>query len=109
MPDDRSGVIYIGGIITMVMLFSALYWILPTARVRFHRALVGGLTATVLWEITRRWLVWYFTNLSMVNIIYGSAGTIIIILLSMEAGAIILLLGAQVIANLEHLDYRRQQ
>ena len=109
IPDDRSGVIYTGGIATMVMLFSALYWILPTARVSFRRALVGGVTATVLWEITRRWLVWYFSNLSMVNIIYGSAGAIIIILLSMEAGAIILLLGAQVIANLEHLDHRRRQ
>ena len=109
IPDDRSGVVYSGGIVTMVMLFSALYWILPTARVRFHRALVGGAIATVLWEITRRWLVWYFSHLSMVNIIYGSAGTIIIILLSMEAGAIILLLGAQVIANLEHLDLRRRR
>ena len=109
IPDDRSGVIYTGGIATMVMLFSALYWILPTARVSFRRALVGGVTATVLWEITRRWLVWYFSNLSMVNIIYGSAGAIIIILLSMEAGAIILLVGAQVIANLEHLDHRRRQ
>ena len=109
IPDDRSGVIYSGGIVTMVMLFSALYWILPTARVRFHRALVGGVTAAVLWEITRRWLVWYFSHLSMVNIIYGSAGTIIIILLSMEAGAIILLLGAQVIANLEHLDLRKHR
>ena len=36
----------------------------------------------------------------MVNILYGSMATIIIVLLTMEAVALILLLGAQVIADL---------
>jgi uncharacterized BrkB/YihY/UPF0761 family membrane protein len=37
----------------------------------------------------------------MVNVIYGSMATIIIVLLTMEAIALILLLGAQVIADLQ--------
>ena len=53
---------------------------------------------------TRRMLVYYFSNISMVNSLYGSAAAIIIILLCMEIGAIILLLGAQTIANLERHD-----
>jgi uncharacterized BrkB/YihY/UPF0761 family membrane protein len=37
----------------------------------------------------------------MVNLLYGSMATIIIVLLTMEAIALILLLGAQVIAELQ--------
>jgi len=46
-------------------------------------------------------MVWYYSVLSMVNIIYGSFATAVVALLGIEAVAIILLLGAQVIAELE--------
>jgi uncharacterized BrkB/YihY/UPF0761 family membrane protein len=59
------------------------------------------MTATILWEITRRMLVWYYSVLSKVNLIYGSLATVVVALLSVEAVALILLLGAQVIAELE--------
>jgi membrane protein len=59
------------------------------------------MAATVLWEIVRHILVWYFANLSMVNVVYGSLATTIIVLLTLEVAALILLLGAQVIAELE--------
>jgi len=62
---------------------------------------MGGMIATVLWEITRRVLVWYYAVLSSVNLIYGSFATSVVALLSIEAIAIIILLGAQVIAELE--------
>jgi len=64
-------------------------------------ALIGGVTATVLWEITRHVLVWYFSTLSQVGVVYGSLTTAIAVLLSVEVGAIVLLLGAQVIAEYE--------
>jgi uncharacterized BrkB/YihY/UPF0761 family membrane protein len=62
---------------------------------------MGGMIATVLWEITRRVLVWYYAVLSSVNLIYGSFATSVVALLSIEAIAIIILLGAQFIAELE--------
>jgi len=46
-------------------------------------------------------LVWYYSVLSMINLIYGSFATVVVALLSIEAVALILLLGAQVIAELE--------
>jgi uncharacterized BrkB/YihY/UPF0761 family membrane protein len=66
-----------------------------------RHALLGGVTATVLWEISRHLLVWYFSTLSLVNVIYGTFATAIIILLSLEVAAIILLFGAQVISEYE--------
>ena len=74
---------------------------MPPIKVNFRRALAGGSIAAILWEIVRNIMVWYFDNLSLVNVVYGSLGTVIIVLLSMEVAAVIILLGAQVIAELE--------
>jgi YihY family inner membrane protein len=83
------------------LLLAALYIVMPVGPVAFRRAMLGGLAATVLWELVRHVLVWYFAHLSMVNLVYGSLATAVIVLLTLEAAALVLLLGAQVIADLE--------
>jgi YihY family inner membrane protein len=85
----------------LAALFTGIYRFMPVVDVRLHHALVGGLVAALLWEIARRVLVWWFSTMSMVNIVYGSLATIVVVLLSLESAAIIVLLGAQVIAELE--------
>ncbi len=97
-------IVYSLGTICEIFLLTSLYLVMPFGRLAFTHALIGGITATVLWELTRQFLVWYFSNLSLVNIIYGSLTSAIIILLSVEAVAIIILLGAQVIAEYERID-----
>ena len=92
---------YWSGLIGEVLMFTSLYLVMPVGRITFHHALIGGFAATILWEITRRVVVWYYTSISVVNIIYGSLASTVVFLLSIEAAAIILLLGAQVIAELE--------
>jgi uncharacterized BrkB/YihY/UPF0761 family membrane protein len=74
---------------------------LPFGQITISHALLGGTTATILWEITRHVLVWYFAKLSLVSVIYGSFATAVVILLSIEIASVILLLGAQVIAEFE--------
>jgi membrane protein len=69
--------------------------------VKLLRALIGGLAAAALWRLTAVFMVYFFTNLSMVNVLYGSLASIIVVLLSLEIAFVILLLGAQVIADLE--------
>ena len=95
--------VYIFGIVGEVLLLTSLYLVMPVGHLALRHALIGGVTATVLWEITRHVLVWYFSTLSLVNVVYGTFATVIIILLSLEAAAIILLLGAQVIAEYERI------
>jgi membrane protein len=95
--------VYLLGIIGEVLLLTSIYLVMPVGRLSLRHALIGGITAALLWEITRHVLVWYFTTLSLVNIVYGAFATVIIILLSLEAAAIILLLGAQVIAEYERI------
>ena len=95
-------VLYILGIIGEVLMLTSIYLVMPVVRITFRHALIGGIVATVLWEITRRLLIWYYSVLSMVHLIYGSIATVVVALLSVEAVALILLLGAQVISELEH-------
>ena len=97
-------VLYIVGVVGEVLMLTSLYLFMPAVRVRFLHALIGGITATILWEITRRGLIWYYSTLSMVNLIYGSFATPVVALLTAEAIALIVLLGAQVIAELEDND-----
>jgi membrane protein len=94
--------LYILGVISEVLLLTSIYLLMPVAHITFRHALIGGITATILWEITRHVLVWYYSTLSMVNLIYGSFATAVVALLITEAAALIVLLGAQVIAELEH-------
>ena len=89
------------GVAGLALLLTALYMVMPVGRLSFRHALVGGVTATVLWEIVRRILRWYFATISMVNVVYGSLASAIGVLLTLEAAALVLLLGAQVIAELE--------
>ena len=90
------------GVVSEVLLLTSIYLVMPVVRVKFRHALMGGIFATALWEITRRIIIWYYSTLSMVNLIYGSFATAVVALLTSEAVALILLLGAQVIAELEH-------
>lgn len=83
------------------LLFASIYKILPVVTVGTKRALYGGLVAAVLWEGIRLVVMMYLANVSFVNVIYGSLATLIVLLLTLEAGAFVLLLGAQVIAALE--------
>lgn len=102
LQEVTAMVIHLLALLALVLLFSALYIVLPTSRVRTRRALIGGVTATVLWEGTRLVLAWFFTNVSLVSVVYGSLATMVILLISMEVAALIILFAAQVIAELEH-------
>jgi YihY family inner membrane protein len=99
--DTIRFVFYLIGLVGEVLMLTSLYLVMPVGRITFHHALIGGLAATFLWEITRRVVVWFYTTVSLVNIIYGSLASAVVFLLFIEAAAIILLLGAQVIAELE--------
>ena len=97
--------LYLVGVTGEALLLSAIYLVMPVGRLSLRHALIGGATATVLWEITRHILVWYYTSMSQIQVVYGSLTTSVAILLSVEIGALVLLLGAQVIAEYERIGH----
>jgi YihY family inner membrane protein len=104
-----SGILlYLLGLTGEILVLSSIYLVMPVGRLSLSHALIGGVTAALLWEIARHVLVWYFTTLSQVNVVYGSMTTAIVVMFSLEIGAILLLFGAQVISQYEKVGRREQ-
>lgn len=98
---------YAIGVVGEILVLSAIYLVMPVGRLSWRHALIGGVTAAVLWEISRHTLVLYFSTLSQVSVVYGSLTTAIVVLLSLEVAAMVLLIGAQVIAEYERFRSER--
>lgn len=99
-----SGVLlYLLGIGGEIFMLTSIYLVMPVGQLSLRHALIGGVTAALLWELTRHVLLWYFATLSQVTIVYGSLTTAIVVLLSLELAATVLLLGAQVISEYERI------
>lgn len=96
-----GALLYMLGLAGEVLVLTAIYLVMPVGRLSLSHALIGGVTAALLWELARHILVWYFSTLSQVNVVYGSMTTAIIVMFSLEIGATLLLFGAQVISEFE--------
>jgi YihY family inner membrane protein len=96
-----GALLYLLGLGGEILVLTSIYLVMPVGRLSLSHALVGGVTAALLWEIARHVLVWYFSTLSQVNLVYGSMATAIVVMFSLEIGATLLLFGAQVIAEYE--------
>ncbi len=94
----------IAWVIAEILLISSIYYFMPVGRLTAKHALIGGITAGLLWELIRHVLSWYFGSLSQVSVVYGSLTTAIVVMLGFEVGATLLLLGAQVIAEYENIE-----
>jgi YihY family inner membrane protein len=95
--------LYLLGVGGEIFVLTSVYLVMPVGRLSLRHALLGAVSATLLWELTRHVLVWYFATLSQVSVVYGSLTTAIVVLLSLEIAATLLLLGAQVISEYERI------
>jgi YihY family inner membrane protein len=95
--------LYLLGVGGEVFVLTSVYLVMPVGRLSLRHALLGAVSATLLWELTRHVLVWYFATLSQVSVVYGSLTTAIVVLLSLEIAATLLLVGAQVISEYERV------
>jgi membrane protein len=116
MSDDLLGrgwslgrvsvvLLYLIGVAGLILVLTSIYLVMPPrGRISLRHALVGGIAVGLMWEATRHVLLWYFSTLSVVGVVYGSLATTIVGLLSLEIASIMLLLGAQVIAEYERFQ-----
>src|SRR5262245_26487100 len=96
-----GALLYLLGFGGEIFVLTSVYLVMPVGRLSLRHALIGAVSAAVLWEISRHVLVWYFGTLSQVSVVYGSLTTAIAVLLSLDIAATLLLLGAQVISEYE--------
>jgi membrane protein len=92
-------------IVLMAMLFfgvSFLYYFAPAKKRTFRFISAGSTLATVLTLITILGFKYYVANFSKYNALYGSIGTLIIVLMWIYFNAIILLIGFELNASISN-------
>lgn len=83
------------------LTLALVYKVLPAPRVALARALVGGFSAAVLWALLLWALLYGLDRLALVGAVYAPFAVLAVVLLWVELGAAVVLLGAQVVAALE--------
>lgn len=77
------------------LLFSILYGILPSMRVAWAEVLPAALMAGFAWEVAKIGFAFYLSTFAVYNLVYGSLGAVIGLLVWSYLGAVIILLGAE--------------
>lgn len=83
-----------------VLAFAFLYLIIPNRAVRVKDAMIGGLLAAVLFEISKRAFAAYITHFPSYTAVYGALAAFPIFLLWIYLSWLIVLLGACTVAAL---------
>jgi len=69
-------------IILEMIIFMILYYWLPNIKVRWAAAFWAAVIATIFWQISNRAFAWYLgSGLDNFSLIYGSLGTIVVLML----------------------------
>jgi len=80
--------------IVITVLFAAIFRILPDARIKWKDAFVGAAFTSVLF-LLGKFLIGYYLGNSNIGIVYGTAASIIFILLWVYYSSVILYFGAE--------------
>lgn len=80
--------------------YSSLYFFAPTKKTRWRFISAGGTLATILSLIVLIGFGYYITNFSQYNKLYGSIGTLLVVLLLFYIMSLILLIGFELNASL---------
>jgi membrane protein len=83
-------------------LFTFLFKFIPHTHVRFDSALVGGITAAVLWGIAGEAFATFVTESANYSAIYSGFAVLVLFLLWLYAGWLIVLIGAQLSFFYQH-------
>jgi len=85
-------------ILVLFVAFAMLFWLVPSARVKFTAAAVGAVVTTALFSLVRFAFGLYADRLihGRFNLIYGTIGLAIIFLIAIEVMWVIILLGVEI-------------
>ncbi|WP_233834405.1 YihY/virulence factor BrkB family protein [Paraburkholderia sp. ZP32-5] len=82
------------GLLVLAFAFAGLLKFLPDARVLWRDALVGGITAAVLFTAGKKLFALYLAHAGMASS-FGAAGSLAVLLMWLYFSAVVLLLGAE--------------
>lgn len=91
----------------VTIIFTALYLFIPNTKVRLLPALVGGITAGVIWATVGKLFTAFVVYSARFTIVYAGFAIFIVALLWTYLGWLILLIGAQLSFYVQNRNYLR--
>ncbi|MGO9227748.1 MAG: YihY/virulence factor BrkB family protein [Bryobacteraceae bacterium] len=95
--------------LTTILVTTLLYYFGPNRKQRWRLVWPGAVLATVLWMLATSGFAWYVRNIGRYNLMYGSIGAGIALLVWMYLMALIALLGCEFNAEYERSAHSAQQ
>jgi membrane protein len=95
---------YVVAFAATAALTAILYYYGPYRKQRWSRVWPGAILATVLWLLGTAGFGWYIRNVTNYNVLYGSVGTSMALLLWMYVLAAIALFGCEFNAEIERMS-----
>ncbi len=92
---------YLTSVALVLVSFTVALRIFPHAPVGWREALLGGAVGTGLWELARRFFLWYLTNLAQFYVVYGSLGALVAVMVWIYFSATIFLYAAECVVILQ--------
>jgi membrane protein len=103
-----SGVSLILAVLLDIVLFMALYMILPRGASTWREILPGAIGAGILWEVAKKvFLSLVFSYITVSNLVYGSVAAIIAFLVWAYLSGLIFLFGARI--SVSYFQFKREQ
>ena len=91
--------------IVTVIFFSIVYRIIPTAKIKFSVALVGGAIFALLMEIAKQLFTWYVSNYTRYDVIFGSLEAVVILIIWLFYVALIFLFCAEIMSSYQRRNF----
>jgi len=80
---------------TIVLIIATLYYVAPNRKQHWRLVFPGALIATALWFLSTSLFAWYVQHLARYTDLYGSASTVIVLLIWVYIANLVILVGCE--------------
>ncbi len=88
-------------VLLVLIVFTTAFRIIPHTQVKLLYAALGGGLCTALWYVSKVAFHWYIENIAVFNVVYGTLGTLIIVVVWIFYSANILLVSAEFVSVIQ--------
>ena len=93
----------------IVGAFTFVYVFVPNTRVKLRAALIGAISAAIMWQLMGWAFATFIANSAKYTAIYAAFATMLIFLIWLYAGWLILLIGGSIAFYVQHPEHRNLQ
>src|SRR5690606_28967004 len=93
----------------IIGVFTFIYSYVPNTRVRLRAAVIGGLLAGVLWQTGSAIFASFVARATNYNAVYSGFAILIFLLIWLQVGWLILLIGCQLAFYIQHPEHLKQR